>query len=181
MKKLLCLAVVLFAVTAIPAAAQPQYCFGGGPTYCQYVANQDFYSTSSPWTFTSSSARASVTDGCLGGSNNAASLTPGGGVFQWFDTEDDPKWGVEFTVYFGSSGGNSDDKVYVEVTNATYFNQVEQYAISATNYGTCAQIYIPLENLYDDSSVRLRFWRDYDSTMSSIAVDDISFWGGPSN
>ena len=84
-------------------------------------------------------------------------------------------------MFFSDAGGTSDDTVIVQVTNVTLFNQTEQFYISAADYGTCADIYIPLENTYDDASVRVKVWLDYGSTMSSVSVDDISFWGGPYN
>lgn len=85
------------------------------------------------------------------------------------------------SVDFSSADGTSDDNIYVEVTNATYFNQSEVHTIRATDYGTCADVHISLNNPYENSSVRVKVWRDYSSTMSNISVDDITLWGGPSN
>lgn len=180
MRKISFVALLLFVV-AVPAIAQPQYCFGGPLTYCQYIDDEDFHPTPTAWSFTSGSSRSSVSNPCLGGTTYAANLAAGGGVWQFVDTEDEQYWAVDLNVYFGSSGGNSDDKIYVEVTNITLFNQTEQHTISALDYGTCASVHISLSNSYDNSAVRIKVWREYDSTMSSIAVDNISFWGGPSN
>ena len=183
MRKLVFVVLVLVAA-AIPAAAQPVYCFGS-PYYCQYLTDTTFGMNPSQWSFNGGSARASVTDPCAWGTPpptvDAAALAPGGGVWQWVSTESEPYWAVDLQVFFSDANGSSNDKVYVEVTNATLFNQTEVHTISALDYGNCADVHISLDNPYDDASVRIKVWRDYSSTMSSIAVDDINFWGGPSN
>jgi hypothetical protein len=183
MKKIGFVLLLLLAVS-MPLAAQPQYCFGS-PNYCQYLDDQAFSVSPSLWSFNTGSGRASVTDACAWGipqpSTWAASLAPGGGVWQWVSTEDEEYWAVDLEVYFSSAAGTSDDNIYVEVTNSTYFNQTEMHTIRATDYGTCANVHISLNNPYENSGVRIKVWRDYSSTMSNISVDDIGFWGGPSN
>ncbi|MDP9192826.1 MAG: hypothetical protein M3P06_14080 [Acidobacteriota bacterium] len=179
MRLLISVAVVLSALVALPLAAQPFYCFGGSPQFCQYLPDEGFDYNPSYWTFTGGSSRNTVTDPCYSGTTPAATLAPGYGVFQWVDTEDESEWAISLQVFFSDAGGTSADTVIVEITNVTLFNQTEQFYISAADYGTCANIYIPLTNNYNDASVRVKVWLDYESTMSSVAVDNITFWGGP--
>lgn len=180
MKLLIRVAVVLSVVFALPLAAQPVYCFGS-PAFCQYLPDEGFDYNPSYWTFTGGASRATVTDTCYSGTTPAAVLAPGHGAYQWISTEGEAEWAISLQVFFSDAGGTSADTVVVEITNVTLFNQTEQFYISAADYGTCANIYIPLANSYANASVRVKVWLDYDSTMSSVAVDNISFWGGPFN
>jgi hypothetical protein len=181
MKLLIGVALVLLAALALPLAAQPVYCFGGTLQFCQYLEDEGFDYNPSYWTFGTGTSRATVTDNCNSGTNPAAILAPGFGVHQWISTEDEAAWAISLQVNFSDAGGTSADTVIVEITNVTMFNQTEQFYISAADYGTCAPIYIPLTNIYNDASVRVKVWLDYEATMEEVSVDNISFWGGPFN
>jgi hypothetical protein len=179
----LCVLTLLVLAFALPASAQVQYCFGSS---CEFLRNQAFgdppVSASTPtlgWVFGNNSWWTSVTDPCAwgGGTSLAANLPAGGGVLQEFTATSFAHWSVDFDVYFGNAGGTTNDTISVYVRNLDT-NAQEIFSVDATQYGLCASnVSFNLANDYSNAHVRVTLRRGLKSTMSSIAVDNVSFWG----
>jgi hypothetical protein len=185
MLRKLCVLTVFLLALALPAAAQVNYCTGGGMA-CEYLRNQAFadqptttYPTPNQWVIGNSAWWVSVTDPCAwgGGSSLAAKLPAGGGVLQEFTATSFAHWSVDFDAYFGDTGGTTNDTIKVYVRNLNT-NVEEIFSIDATQYGLCASnVSFNLANDYSNANVRVTLKRGLKSTMNQISVDNVSFWG----
>jgi hypothetical protein len=175
-----CVLTAFMLALALPAAAQSQYCVSGG-TICEFLENEGFENTptSGDWVFGSSTWWATVYDPCAwgGGTTKAANLPANGSVRQDFTADNSSSWSVEFDVYFGDSGGTTNDKITVTVLNLDT-NVSESFTVNATSYGLCASnVSFNLAGNYANANVRVTLRRGVSSTMNSMAVDNVSFWG----
>lgn len=173
-----CVLTAFLLTLALPASAQIQYCSGSS---CQYIRNEAFATAPSPadWTFGNNSWWQTVTDPCAwgGGTSAAANLPAGGGILQEFTTSSANYWSIRLDVYFGDPGGTTNDKINVYVLNVNTGVQ-EIFTVDATGYGLCASVVnFNLANNYSNATVRVTLRRGLKSTMNSIAVDNVSFWG----
>ncbi len=177
MKKSLIFLVAMFVLSAIPAAAQQQYCFGGYG--CQYLVDVGF--SLGGWTYDANSSAAYVADTCVSGSTWAAEIYPGEQAYQEFnaEVEEDTNfedWVLEFDVYKDATGSAFD---YVEVTvlDLDVPANSETYRVYADEMtGNCATPSIPLASNFAGHDLRVRLKKG-SSTTIGMWIDNVTFWG----
>jgi len=162
-------------VLATPALAQTkaEYCSPGG-TACEYLADNGFSASSSPWTYSSGSGRSWVSSPCDASLTWAAYLEPGDQVRQNHTTDQFPFWYVRLDLYKTSDNVTANDTFTVTVASYTTW---EVHTVRASDYaGLCGLVDIPLDINWGNQYISVAIKRKASST-TTMYIDNVHLIG----